>query len=200
MIESDAVDLVMVLTAMQRARRDRQGRAARRQARARREADGDHDGGGGRAARGRARRARPARVRSAHRPLPDLRRDLPPRPARGRRPRAAGAGALRLGRSVVGLVVLPPGRRRAVRPRRLQRHRAHGADRARAAGDGDGRHGHARARGRRRARCAPRSVDNAHVLLDFGDAVYAVGDHRLQHAEVQRPRDRDLRLRRARSR
>ena len=70
----------------------------------------------------------------------------------GRRDRAAATRSrpLRLVRPVVGPVVLPAGRRRAVRPRRLQPDQPVRLLRLGEAGDRDGRHRHPRARGRGR--------------------------------------------------
>ena len=104
----------------ERARPAREGGARGRQARARREADGDVARGGGGAGRGRARPGRHARLRAAHRAPPTYREmHKRIRGGRGRRgscpPEPVTAGPAR-----GGAVVLPAGRRGAVRPRRLQ--------------------------------------------------------------------------------
>ena len=83
-------------------------------------------------------------------------------------------GALRLGRAGLEPVVLRAGRRGAVRPRRLQRHEPVRLLRAGAPRDRDDRRGDPRARGQRASRCACEAEDNAHVLIDFGDARFAV--------------------------
>ena len=83
----------------ERARPARAGRARGGQARARREADGDVARGGGRAPRAGGDVARPARLRAAHPPEPDLPRGARCRARRPRRRAPHRPRALRLGRA-----------------------------------------------------------------------------------------------------
>ena len=98
-------------------------------------------------------------------------------------------------RDPTGPLVLPARRRRALRPRRLQRHLAVRPPRAGAARDRHGRRRDPRARRRGRAD-AGQAEDNAHVLLDFGDAPLRLGRDGLHDAEVPLAGDRAVRLRR----
>ena len=120
-----------------------------------------------------SRRDRPGTcLRAAHPALADLSRRARARRERRHRAAAAGAGALRLVGARLGPLVLRARRRRALRPRRLQRHGA--------------------VRPLRPARrvtamagvAIPERIvegeamrveaeDNAHVLIDFGDARFA---------------------------
>ena len=99
---------------------------------------------------GRAR-ARPPPLRAAHPALPHLSRDARPRRRGVGRRAAHRPRPLRLGGPGLEPLVLRAGRRRALRPRRLQRHEPVRLLRARAAGDGDDGRRDPRARDRRRA-------------------------------------------------
>ena len=102
----------------------------------------------------------PPALRAAHPALPHLPRDARAR-RRGHDRRAAHrARPLRLGGAGLEPLVLRAGRRRALRPRRLQRHQPVRLLRAGAAGDGDDRRGDPRAADRRRADagCRPRTT------------------------------------------
>ena len=95
---------------------------------------------------------------------------------RGGRDRRAAhrARALRLGRPGLGPLVLRARRRRAVRPRRLQRHQPVRLLRPGAARDRDDRRRRSPSASIDGEPIARRAEDNAHVLLDFGDARFAV--------------------------
>ena len=151
LIARDDVDVVLVLTSMNEHGALARARAERRQARARREADGDHDPRGRRAARGGCRERRVARLRAAHPAVADLPGACTPRCRTATSAGWCWPGPVRLGRAVVGRLVLPARRRGAVRPRRLQPHVAVRLLRPRAPRRRDGRHGDPEA-GRRRAR------------------------------------------------
>ena len=121
-IGADDVDIVLVLTSMnEHGRADADG-ARGGQARARREAARDVvRGGAAHSSSSPGASDGSPRLRAAHPPQPDIPGDARVCPRGADRRPPLGAGALRLGRAVVGRVVLPAGRRVAVRSRRLQR-------------------------------------------------------------------------------
>ena len=125
---------------------------------------------------------RAAGLRAAHPALPHLSRDARSRAGRRRRPAGAGPRPLRLGGAVVGPLVLPARRRRALRPRRLQPHRLCGF------------FGRVQRVTALVGTAIPERVvdgelvrveadDNAHVLLDFGEPL-RLHRHRLHDAAV----------------